>query len=354
MEEKQRYYRLGAFVIVTLVFVFAILFILGGRSLFQPKLRFETYFDKSVAGLEIGSPVKFRGVPWGTVVEIETSAVLYERDVPIDKLRSYIVVRGEITGSRERVEYWKKDVDLALARGMRAQTQLAGITGQQYLALDYLDVKTHPPLAYDWKPDYIVIPSAPSLTGEIIAGVQKFMASLNEAEVDKLGQNLNKLVVNVNAKLDQLDVAQLSAEGVGLLKDARATVQRIDKVVAKAPVDQAVTNVSSAAGRLDNLLANPGLNQTVDNTAAFTARLRTAAADGGELDRILKDLDEAIVRANAMMADNQYDVRAIVQDLRATADNLRSLTETAKRYPAGVLIGGPPEKIERPKKKESK
>jgi hypothetical protein len=46
-------------------------------------------------------------------------------------------------------------------------------------------------------------------------------------------------------------------------------------------------------------------------------------------------------------------VRGIVQDLRATADNLRSLSETAKRYPAGVLIGGPPEKIERPRK-ESK
>jgi len=38
MEEKQRYFRLGLFVIVTLAVVFAILFILGGRSLFQPTL----------------------------------------------------------------------------------------------------------------------------------------------------------------------------------------------------------------------------------------------------------------------------------------------------------------------------
>jgi phospholipid/cholesterol/gamma-HCH transport system substrate-binding protein/paraquat-inducible protein B len=353
MEEKQRYYRLGAFVIVTLTILFAVLFILGGRSLFQPKMRFETYFDQSVAGLEIGSPVKFRGVPWGTVVEIETSVVLYERDLPLDKLRGYIVVRSELTGTRERIESWKRNLDSAVARGMRVQTQLAGITGQQYLALDYLDPKTHPPLEYGWKPDYPVVPSAPSLTGEIIAGAQKFMASLNKAEVDRLGDNLNKLVVNVNAKLDQLDVAQLSAEASGLLKDARATVQRIDRVVAKAPVDQAVTNFSHAAGRFDKLLADPGLTQTVDNTAAFTARLRAAAAEGGEIDRILKDLDAAIQRANAMLGDNQYDVRGIVQDLRATADNLRSLSETAKRYPAGVLIGGPPDKIERPRK-ESK
>ncbi len=353
MEEKQRHYRLGLFVIVTLAILFGILFILGGQSLFQPTIKFETYFDKSVAGLEIGSPVKFRGVPLGTVVEIETSGALYERDVPAESRKGYIVVRSELTGSKERVEDWRKNVDLGVAKGLRVQTQLAGITGQQYLALDYLDPKAHAPLEFGWKPDYLYIPSAPSLTGEIIAGMQRFVASLNEAEVDKLGQNLNKLLVNVDTKLDQLDVAQLSAEANGLLKDARATVQRIDGVIARAPMDQAVANFSSAAGRLDKLLADPALTQTVDNAAAFTARLQEASAEGGEIDRILKDLDEAIERTNAILADNQYDVRGIVQDLRATADNLRSLSETAKRYPAGVLIGGPPEKIDR-RKKESK
>jgi len=352
MEEKQRYHRLGVFVVATVAIAFAVLFILGGRNFFEPTIKFETYFGQSVAGLEIGSPVKFRGVPLGTVVEIETSGALYERDVPAEKRKGYIVVRGEVTGARERIEDWKKNLDLSVAQGLRVQTQLAGITGQQYLALDILDPKAHPPLEYGWKPEYRYIPSAPSLTGEIIAGLQKFMASLNEAEINQLGQNLNRLVVNVNAKLDQLDVAQLSSEAAGLLKDARAAVQRIDGVVAKAPIDQAVMNVSSAAGRLDKLLADPGLTRTVDNAAAFTERLR-AAAEGGEIDRILKDLDEAIQRANAILADNQYDLRGIVQDLRATMDNLRTLSETAKRYPAGVLIGGPPEKVERPKK-ESK
>jgi ABC-type transporter Mla subunit MlaD len=59
MEEKRRYYRLGLFVIVTVAILFAILFVLGGRSRFEPTLTFETCFNQSVAGLEIGSPVKF-------------------------------------------------------------------------------------------------------------------------------------------------------------------------------------------------------------------------------------------------------------------------------------------------------
>ena len=71
--------------LVTLALVAGILFVLGGRSLFQPTFTFETYFNESVAGLEIGAPVSFRGVPLGQVTEIVTASALYEGDVPLVK-----------------------------------------------------------------------------------------------------------------------------------------------------------------------------------------------------------------------------------------------------------------------------
>ena len=58
--------------------------------------------------------------------------------------------------------------------------------------------------------------------------------------------------------------------------------------------------------------------------------------------------DDASARLNALVGDNQYDVRATVEDLRTTAGNLRALSESLKRYPAGVLVGGPPERIQLP------
>jgi hypothetical protein len=42
-------------------------------------------------------------------------------------------------------------------------------------------------------------------------------------------------------------------------------------------------------------------------------------------------------------------VHAIVEDLRTTATNLRELSEDLRRYPAGVLVGGPPERIQLPR-----
>src|SRR5262245_37825014 len=186
MEEGKRYFRLGLFVVVTVAALAAVLFLLGGRKLFQPTFTFETYFNESVAGLELGAPVRFRGVPLGQVTEILTSAAAYESELPIGKRREYIVVRAKVNLSAQEAEQMERDADQLVKRGLRAQTQLAGITGQQYLALDLLDAAKYPPLEVPWTPKYTYVPSAASLTGEIISHAQTFLANLNEADIKAL------------------------------------------------------------------------------------------------------------------------------------------------------------------------
>ena len=347
MEEGKRYFRLGLFVVVCLAILAAVLFLLGGRKLFQPTFTFETYFNESVAGLELGAPVRFRGVPLGQVSEILTSSAAYEKDVPLGKRREYIVVRVKVNLSAEEAEHMQRDAVQLVKRGMRAQTQLAGITGQQYLAVDLFDPAKYPPLEFEWTPKYTYIPSAPSLTGEIIANAQTFLASLNEADVKALARNLNTLIVEADRKVNELPVAELSVQAHDVLKNANAALERVDRILATAPIDHTLRKIDSASTRLDALLADPGLKQTVDNVAAVSARLRKLA-DDGELDRMVKRVADTAERLEALVGDNQYDVRVIVEDLRVTADNLRTLSETVKRYPAGVLLGGPPDKVQLP------
>jgi ABC-type transporter Mla subunit MlaD len=100
--------------------------------------------------------------------------------------------------------------------------------------------------------------------------------------------------------------------------------------------------------RAEPLLAD--LRQSVDNLAVITRSLR-GVADRGELDSTITHIDEAIERVNGLVGDNQYDARVIVRDLRITADNLREVSATIKRYPAGALIAGPPEKVRLPVEK---
>ena len=325
MDEGKRYYRLGLFVVVSILALAVLLFVLGGRKLFQPTYTFETYFAESVAGLEIGSPLRYRGVPLGEVSEILDSAAAYERDVPLAERRNYIVVRGKVTLSALEAIQVRRDAPELVKLGLRAQTQLAGITGQQYLALDFLDPAKYPPLEFGWTPKYEYVPSAPSRTGEIIAKAQVFVASLSEVDIKKLGENLNRLLVNLNGKVGELPLAQLSADADNVLRKLNATIERVDP-----------------------LLAN--LKQSVDNVGVITGSLRRVA-DRGDLDRTITQIDESIERLNGLLGDNQYDVRIIVQDLRVTADNLRELSATVKRYPAGALISGPPENVRLPVEK---
>ena len=325
MEESKRHVRFGAFVLVTGCVLVAVVFLLGGRKLFQPTFTFETYFDESVAGLALGAQVSFRGVPLGHVTEILTSAATYEADVPLIRRRQYIVVRAEVDFSAEEAEQLKQDAVQMVERGLRAQTQLAGITGQQYLAIDYVDPAKYPPLKFEWTPKNTYVPSAPSAAGAIIASAQTFMASLNEADIQTLAQNLNTLVANLDRKLNEVPVAELSANANDVLTSASAAFERIDRILAAAPIDQTLRKLDSAATRIDALLA-----------------------DDGDVDRMVTHIDEMAQRLAALIGDNQYDVRVIVQDLHVTADNLRELSETVKHYPAGALVAGPPDRVQLP------
>ena len=324
MEDQKRYTRLGLFVVASVSILAAALFGLGGRDLFQHTFTFETYFNNSIAGLDLGAPVRFRGVPLGQVTQILTSSATYERDVPIDRRREYIVVRVKVNLSPREAAQMRQDAVALAGKGLRAQTQLAGITGQQYLALDFMDPKKYPPLEFQWTPKYQYLPSAPSSAGEIIAKAQSFLASLNEADIRQLGQSLNTLVSDVDKKLGDLPVAELSQKAGAVLVNADSTLRHVDAT-----------------------MTDPALRETLENLAALSGRLRKVA-DDGDLDRMVKGMGEAADRLDAMLGDNQYDIRLIAQDLRVTADNLRTLSEAVKRYPAGALVGGPPEKLQFP------
>jgi hypothetical protein len=75
---EARYYRVGLFVFLGMLAIVAAIITLGGRGLFQDPLMFETYFEESVQGLEVGSAVMFRGVPLGTVSGIGLVSEYYE------------------------------------------------------------------------------------------------------------------------------------------------------------------------------------------------------------------------------------------------------------------------------------
>jgi phospholipid/cholesterol/gamma-HCH transport system substrate-binding protein/paraquat-inducible protein B len=85
------YFKVGIFVITASVIAIIGVILLGVGSVFQKNFLVETYIDESVQGLDVGSPVKFRGVPIGKVEEISLTSVEYATT------KRYVLVRTVIS-----------------------------------------------------------------------------------------------------------------------------------------------------------------------------------------------------------------------------------------------------------------
>jgi paraquat-inducible protein B len=62
---------IGAFVVGAIALLVVALVIFGSGAFFKLRPKFVLYFDTSVKGLNVGSPVNFRGVPIGAVTDVQ-------------------------------------------------------------------------------------------------------------------------------------------------------------------------------------------------------------------------------------------------------------------------------------------
>jgi phospholipid/cholesterol/gamma-HCH transport system substrate-binding protein/paraquat-inducible protein B len=348
MDEKRHYFRLGLFVVVAAVLGFLGLLVLAGPGFFQKKVIVETYFTESVSGLEVGSPVKFRGVPIGRVSQILLSTQAYPGNTGADGVRgALVVVRAELSASG--VDLAPGSVGTYVRDGLRAQTQLAGITGSLFLSFDFVDPAKYPaaPFAFSWTPDHPYVPSAPSATNQIIQNAQNFLANLDEADIKALVSNIASLADSTDKRVRELDVASINAAVAGL----RSALVRVDKQLANAPVDRTLAEIGAAARRLEAVFADPKIGSAVGDLAATSARLRQLA-ESGELDRALRNLEQLSARTDAVVGANQFEVTALIEELNASALNLRSVTESLRSNPSSLFFGAPPPIVTLPRQEK--
>ena len=126
---------IGIFVIGGLALVAAALVLFSSQDLFTPKRIFVAYFRQSVNGLNVGAPIRFRGIPVGEVLRIDG---IYDPETGNMIPRLTLEFRPE-TMENARVEEGEYTLlPLLLKSGMRASLKSASIlTGQLYVALDF-------------------------------------------------------------------------------------------------------------------------------------------------------------------------------------------------------------------------
>lgn len=293
-------WKLGLFVLAGLAVAVAALLLLGARALSQKTVEFVSFFDESVQGLEIGSPVKFRGVTVGRVAQIDIA----------ENLRHVEVTSALSVEQVGKLRLAVKENGSKLHPDMRVQLAQTGITGVKFLLIDFFDSKSNPVVPLPFSPPANYIPTASSTMKNLEDSVTRTANRFPE-----IADDAAKAVAQVRLVAEQIQAGRLPERGVETLAHANVALSELNAqlkaVNAAALSSQAEKNLQELNGvlvRTNALLARlegeQGLFQSAGRSAdAIGEVARNARTLGPELELTLREIRGA-ARSIKRLADD--------------------------------------------------
>jgi ABC-type transporter Mla subunit MlaD len=351
MSQKANFFKLGLFVIGAIAAGVLVLLIIGTGRILQKRVTIETYFNESVQGLDIGSKMKYRGVDVGQVTRISFTYVKYELDRPMSDRKRYVLVEAQLQpkliGGKAASDIGSPEATaLEVEKGLRIKLAPQGITGTSYLEVDYVDPAGNPMLAIDWVPDNIYIPSTASTVGQIVNAASEIMDRLRKLDIEATLANLNRLMTTTNDRVAALDVKSLQQRTERTLAKVEST---LNDIAAKKLSDESVAllaELRQSNAELKATLANPSFKKLPESADAALQKVRDLVADP-KLASSISHMERTLSRLDRIFGGGESDLATTIDNLRQISDNLRDLTEDAKRYPSNLFFGAPPRPLER-------
>lgn len=317
MAAPTNHYKLGLFVIVGFAAAILAGVLFGGARIHKDTIRYHSYFNESVQGLDLGSPVKFRGVTIGNVSAIEIAPDHRSVNV-VSELDSNHVKRMGLTeaGTAQGAEKF------AIPKDLRAQLNSQGITGVKFVAIDFFDVKSNPPPDLPFKvPADHYIPAASSLMKNLEDTLTKALDRLPEM-VDAV-VTIMRRIDGLFATLESQDVSGKAVATLGHADDVMATLQstlgRIDKQDLGEKVATTLTELDVAVNKMNKVLDSLG------GQKGLLASAQHATDSFGEVGRAGRG--------------TQKDLETTLRDVSEAAESIRSLVNAIERDPDMLLKG---------------
>ena len=330
MKTKMNPALVGVFVLGALALGLAALLTFGGVNFFSKPQRFVVYFDESIHGLDLGSPVKLRGVRVGRVVDLN---VRYDGKTN----QSLVTVVCEFSRNMMRDERGleidassREQMEKLVDQGLRAQLGVLGLaTGLLFVELDFVD----PEDAADYvtqvpdDPRYVRVPATPSAIAAAQASVTEILANLKRVDFPGLSKDIRALLVDTRAKINTIDLTQVTAEWT---KAGRA----VTALTESAEIQQTFANLNSAIDGLKATMA--GLDKQVGPAGEQLVALLEQAK------MTPRTFDQAAANArNFISAQSGLGEEATrtLMELSAAAGSLQRLMDFLERNPSALITG---------------
>lgn len=332
---------IGGFVVIAVGIMAASVVIFGSGEFFKKKDSYVLYFEGSVKGLTVGSPVLFRGVEVGSVKSIVIRSYLKE-------LKSYIPViievypeRFEVIADVADIGAEKERIAKLIKAGMRAQlVSQSMITGQLMIEVD---MRPGTPVVLrnlDLDKGYIEIPTIPSTMTRLIK-------SLKNVDLKEISAGLTSILASVDSLLKNPDIESILNELKGVLQDARGLVENVNSKV--DPLTDNLNSTVSDAGKLMND-ADRELKSLIVKANATLSNFGKLAGDvDAKMDPLSKSAIAAMNAAKSAFksfdglvgkdSPTRADLDTTLQELAGAARSLRILADYLEQHPDALLKG---------------
>ncbi len=300
---------IGAFVLGAIALAVIGITIFGSGRLFRKTTTFVMYFPGSVDGLNVGAPVKFKGVEIGSVTQIRINLGEYRtQDARIPVFVEIDEARATQQGAETNADYVHT---LIYDRGLRAQLQPQSLlTGLLFVQLDLLP---DTPIVTVLPPDspYREVPTIPTTLAEAQQTITRILAKLEKADVEGMLVTAREALEGIRSVVTSPELRRFEAGLPGTL----------------ANVDQAVTSFRQLATRLDG------------ETAPLIAGLKQAAAHA---DETLQEWKGTAGRLNGALEPDSAltnQLTTALEELTGAARSVRLLADFLERNPSAVVRG---------------
>ncbi|MEQ8814592.1 MAG: MlaD family protein [Thalassobaculum sp.] len=319
METRAGYVLVGAFVLVLFLGGLGLAVWFGDLRLDRQATDYRIEFDGSVGGLSVGSPVRYRGVPVGSVTGIQIAPANVEK----------IQVDLEV------------DATLPIKADMYATLESQGLTGVGFIQIQG-GSQAAPllPAAVDGQPPTIpsrasrlekVFESAPEIASQLVvltARLQGFFSQENQDSVTEILRNLAVLSASLGRRTGDIEAAVVDgaaaasevrsamAELVPLIRDIRGSFATITDEIAVtlSAARGTVSGIDVEIGRLSERLSatTEKIGGTATQLEALVAEARPGMRDFSNSG--LYELTQFLIEARVLVGSLDRVVRQIDRD----------------------------------------
>jgi paraquat-inducible protein B len=298
------------------------------------------FFEGSVKGLNVGSPVKFRGVDIGMVKNIKLSINPEDLEFFVPVYVEIYTNRISILGGKELEELGKFDDEEAVDTlvndmGLRAQLQMQSLlTGQLFINYDFYPETPARKVGLEKK--VYEVPTIPTTLQMLTDTLEQIAEQVRQADFHQIMTDIAATAKGANELLNSADLRESVTQLNSGLHDMQRFIERADDLVAKIN-NRADTMADTVEAAMDD-------TRTLVNTIG--ARIDPAAAD---LENTLAaarvsfaEAESLLVEARELISDNSRLRREIVMTLESMSDASRSvedLTEYLQRHPESLITG---------------